>query len=228
MTGRLTEFLRDRSGAGAVEFSIVALVLVGTMLAIFDMSRVFYEYNQSVKACQEGVRFAVVNYLVAPDLATYTASCPSGDPIPQSVINTDITTNPVVCTCSSISGSPATCGSVSCNDFAGAAGDRQIAFNGIARKMAAIFPRLVSDADATIQIAYEVIPGGLCNNPAGPDILALTTVSIGGLQFEFATPLVGSLTEIEFPRCRATLTSEDLSTCGTGEPPYTDVTVAGC
>ncbi len=226
MTGRLTEFLRDRSGAGAAEFAIVALVLIGTMLAIFDMSRVFYEYNQSVKACQEGVRFAVVNYMVAPGLADFTATCSAGDPLDTGDLPT---TEPVVCTCDGISGDPATCtGSLTCTAFAGDLPDRQIAMDGIVREMAKIYPRLAADPAATVEVAYEVIPGGLCNNPAGPDILALTTVSIGGLQFDFSTPLVDSLTEIEFPRCRATLTSEDLSTCGTGEPPYTDVTVAGC
>jgi hypothetical protein len=224
----LTNFLRDRSGAGAAEFAIVALVLGGTMIAIFDMSRVFYEYNQSVKACQEGARFAVVNYLVAPELAAYTATCTGGDPIPQSLIDSDISTNPVVCTCSGISGNPATCGAVSCNDFAGVLGDRQIAFDGIVREMAKIYPRLVTDPDAIIDVAYQVVPGGICGNPAGPDIMALTTVSIGGLQFDFSMPLVGSIADLEFPRCRATLTSEDLSTCGGGVPPYTDITIAGC
>ena len=226
MSGRLIGFLRDRSGVGAAEFAIVALVLLGTMLAIFDMSRVFYEYNQSVKACQEGVRFAVVNYMVAPELAAFAASCPAGTALKTGDLPSPTT---AVCTCGGISGNPATCtGSLTCTAFAGNAADRQIAMDGIVREMAKIYPRLAADPAATVEVAYEVIPGGLCNNPAGPDILALTTVSIGGLQFDFSTPLVDSLTEIEFPRCRATLTSEDLSTCGTGKPPYTDVTVAGC
>ena len=225
MTGRLTKFLRDRSGAGAVEFAIVALVLVGTMLAIFDMSRVFYEYNQSFKACQEGVRFAVVNYMVAPDLADFTATCTPGDRLASGDLPSP---NPTVCTCSGISGSPATCGSVSCDAFAGTAGDRQIAFDAIVREMAKIYPRLATDPDAAVEIAYKAIPGGVCSNPTGPDILALTTVSINGLQFDFSVPFIGSIGDFEFPRCRATLPSEDFSTCGDGTSPYTDVTIAGC
>ena len=65
--------------------------------------------------------------------------------------------------------------------------------------------------------------GGVCGNPTGPDILAMTTVSIGGLQFDLATPLVGSIWEFDFPRCRATLPSEDLATCAPGTSPYADL-----
>ena len=217
MRGRVINFLRDRSGAVAAEFTIVALVLIGTMLAIFDMSRVFYDYNQSVKACQEGARFAVVNYMVTPDLADYTATCTSGDPLDQDYINANITPNPVVCTCSGISGNPATCSGVSCDP---GWGDSTLAFDYIVREMAKIYPRLAADPLAEVKVAYEVIPGGICGNPEGPDILALTTVSIDGLKFNLSIPLVGSIWDFDFPTCRATLTSEDLATCGTGEPPY--------
>jgi Flp pilus assembly pilin Flp len=218
MRDRLTRFLRDRSGAGAAEFAIVAVILIGTMLAIFDMSRVFYEYNQSVKSCQQGVRFAVTNYMVAPGLADFTAACTPGDPLATGDLPT---ANPVVCTCSIISGDPATCGSVGCTDFDTDPGSSQIAFDAIVEEMVKIYPRLATDTGAVVQVTYEPIPGGICNSAAGPDILALTTVSISGLQFDFATPLVGTLGNFDFPKCSATLTSEDLSTCGNGTSPYT-------
>jgi Flp pilus assembly pilin Flp len=223
MTGRLTKFLRDRSGAGAAEFAIVALVLMGTMIAIFDMSRVFFEYNQSVKACQQGVRFAVTNYMVAPGLADFSAACKAGDPLTLSDLPSPTTT---VCTCDNISGDPAGCtgtGNVTCTDHDGEAVDMDLAMDAIVREMAKIYPRLATDPDATVTVAYEAIPGGICAN-SGVDILAMTTVSIGGLQFDFATPLVGSIGNFEFPRCSATLPSEDLATCGTGTSPYTDIT----
>ncbi len=220
MTGRLTKFLRNRSGAVAAEFTIVALVLIGVMLAIFDMSRVFYEYNQSVKACQQGVRFAVTNYMVAPGLANFTAtSCAPGDPLGTTDLPSPAT---ATCTCNGISGDPATCtGSIVCDAHGTDAVSSQLAFDLILREMGKIYPRLAADPDATVEVTYEVMPGGVCNNPDGTDILALTTVSIGGLQFNFAMPLVGSIWEFEFPRCSATLTSEDLSTCGDGTSPYT-------
>ena len=226
MSGRLIGFLRDRSGAGAAEFAIVALVLLGTMLAIFDMSRVFYEYNQSVKACQAGVRFAVVNYMVAPELAVFAASCAPGTALKTGDLPSPTTT---VCTCGGISGNPATCtGSLTCTAFAGNLVDRQIAMDGIVREMAKIYPRLAADPAATVEVAYKALPGGICGNPIGPDVMALTTVSIGGLRFDFSMPLVGSIADFEFPRCRATLTSEDSATCGNGAPPYTDITLLGC
>ncbi len=84
------------------------------------------------------------------------------------------------------------------------------------------------NAQESICVAYEAVPGGVCGNPTGPDILAMTTVSIGGLQFDFSMPLVGSIGNFDFPRCSATLPSEDLSTCGDGTSPYTDITIAGC
>ena len=222
MTGQLTRFLRDRSGAGAAEFAIVGLVLMGTMMAIFDMSRVFYEYNQSVKACQQGVRFAVVNYMVAPALADFTATtCTAGEPLAIADLPSPTT---AVCFCDgNISGDPVACsGTINCDAHGDPTDSSKFAYDAIVREMAMIYPRLASDPAASVEVAYEAVPGGVCGNPVAPDILAMTTVSISGLQFDFSTPLVGSIGSFDFLGCSATLPSEDLATCPPGTSPYGD------
>ena len=55
------------------------------------------------------------------------------------------------------------------------------------------------------------------DNPLGPDVCPLTTVSIRGLQFGFSTPLIGDFFGgFEFPRCSTSLVGEDYETCSDG------------
>ena len=79
MRRHVADFIRDQDGAGAAEFVIVALVFFGTMLLIFDVSRAFWQHNNAMKACQAGVRFAVVNDMVPLDLAAW--DCLASSPL---------------------------------------------------------------------------------------------------------------------------------------------------
>jgi Flp pilus assembly protein TadG len=49
-------FGRDRSGAQAVEFAIIAPVLFAFMFGVFEMGRVMYEQNRVAGAAAVGVR----------------------------------------------------------------------------------------------------------------------------------------------------------------------------
>jgi hypothetical protein len=85
MAARAPSFARDESGATMVEFSLVSGILLTLVLALFEFSYAFYEYNAAAKAVQAGVRRAAVSDPVAENLRTHTglsATAGAGDPMP--------------------------------------------------------------------------------------------------------------------------------------------------
>jgi Flp pilus assembly pilin Flp len=190
-------FLKDRRGATATEFALIALVFAGILVAIIDFSRALWEYNRAVKACQVGVRYAVVNDMVPDLLASWNGVSDGGIVAGQPIPVGDITPNPVSCTASACT--PA------------GWGFDATAYNNIVDEMAAIFPPLVNDPNAVVTVTYEHIGMGFAGNPFGPDVWPLTTVEITGFTFDFFTPLI-NIADIQFPECSATLTGEDFNT----------------
>ncbi len=59
-------FARDKSGAQAVEFAIIAPVLFASMFGVFEVGRVMYEQNRVAGAAAVGVR-AVTLYGAADE-----------------------------------------------------------------------------------------------------------------------------------------------------------------
>lgn len=193
----IPKFFQDRSGASAAEFALICLVFVGVLLGILDMSRLAWEYNQLEKACLVGARFAVTNYMAAPDLAT--ACTPLGLDHRDTLQINDISPNPVICD------------TASCNGY----GYDATAFDAIVNEMSGV-TSLVNDPNVTIQVEYEHIGQSLCNNPRGPDVWPLTTVTMTGRQFTFTTPIISSVFGSPSLECSATLTGEDFETCSDG------------
>lgn len=194
-------FIRDRSGAAAAEFALISVIFAGTLLAILDVGRAFYEYNRAYKACQVGVRFAVVNDMADVGMASYDGIV-NGGLTPGAAIPAG-TVSPNIVTCSG------TAVSASCTG-----GIDQAAYDRIRAKMAAHYPELINNANAVVSITYEHIGLGFAGNPLGPDVWPLTTVSISGLQFDFTTPLLSPIfgTMSNFPSCSAAMTGEDFTT----------------
>ncbi len=208
MRRHLADFIRDQDGGSAAEFSIVALLFFGMMLLIFDVSRAFWQHNNSMKACQAGVRFAVVNDMVPSNLATW--DCLAAGLSPGDRVGTGALTADVRCT---VAG---------CTPNTGPAwGYDPVAYDDILQEMGAFFSPLLIDPQAEVAVTYEHIGMGLCTNPEGPDVWPLVTVEISGIEFDWVTPLVGSFLDgMEFARCSASLTGEDFTTCvGGGSPP---------
>ena len=207
MTARLLHFLKDRRGATGVEFALIVVVFFGSIVAITDFSRALWVFNEAVKACQVGARFAIANDMVAPGLAAWSgildASPPysPGNPIPLSEFP-----DPFVCDDTSCS-----------NPKAGfTSGYDSDAYDAIVFRMAGQFNSLATDPNAVVTITYEHIGLGFAGNPGGPDIWPLVTVEATGMTFNFLTPLM-NLASIEFPYCSASLTGEDFETCA-GDP----------
>lgn len=208
MFRRAADFIRDQDGAGAAEFAIVALLFLGMMLLIFDASRAFWQHNNAMKACQAGVRFAVVNDMVTDQLAAWDCLASSTLGPGDRVGVTDVTPVP-----------NERCTASGCTPNAW--GFDPVAYDAILQEMGAYFSPLLTDPQAEVAVTYEHIGMGLCTNPFGPDVWPLVTVEISGIEFDWSTPLVGSFLDgMQFARCRASLTGEDFTTCvGGGSPP---------
>ena len=209
MAPRLIRFLRGRRGAAGAEFALLAVVFAGILLGIIDFGRALWEYNEAQKACQVGARFAVVNNMVASDLYAWDGVADGGLVAGQSI--------PVA----AISPNSTTCDDNGCSAW----GYNSAAYDAIYNAMAAQFPRLGSASNpnpqAIVEVTYEHIGKGFAGNLFGADVWPLTTVSIRGLQFEFATPLISAVLPFEFPKCSASLIGEDYQTCsdGVSQPP---------
>ena len=58
----MRRLLRDRTGSGAAEFSLVLPLLILLLLGMIDTGRYMWEYNRAEKATQMGARFSVRLY----------------------------------------------------------------------------------------------------------------------------------------------------------------------
>ena len=193
---RTLKFLRNRRGAAGAEFAILSLIFAGVLLGILDFNRLLWEYNRIEKACQVGVRFAVMNDMVSNGMANWEGDqngCPKASIVPVDAFSP----NPVLC------GDNSDCSGTGFNPDA---------YQNIVNEMGKIYGRVLSDPNATVRITYENIGMGICGNGSGVDIWPQTTVEISGTQFDFSTPLVGGIAPVDLD-CRATLTGEDFNTC---------------
>jgi hypothetical protein len=201
MYRRFSKFWRDQRAAAAAEFALLSIVFAGILLGIIDFNIAMFEWNKAEQACRIGVRHAVMNDMVAPGIASWdhqAAGCDSGDPIPSDAISP----NPVVCN------------STSCPGAAAYLYDPN-AYQAIVNEMGSVYGRVLSDPAVEIEVIYENIGMGFCDNPYGLDIWPLTTVTLSGPTHDFITPLVGAVATVEFT-CEATLTGEDFNTCEDG------------
>ena len=90
------------------------------------------------------------------------------------------------------------------------------AYNAIRDRAAAYYPRLLTDDPGLdrLKITYDHIGLGRSGWPIGPEVWPLTTVDIGGFDFQFFTPLVGGIA-LQIPKCRASMTGEDFQSTPT-------------
>ena len=65
-------FLRDRTGAAAVELALLTPLFFVTLLSLFDLGLLAWRWNQAVEAARAGARLAAVSNPVSSDLASMT------------------------------------------------------------------------------------------------------------------------------------------------------------
>lgn len=176
---------RDRRGTALVEVAVVFPLIMTVSFSILEFGNYLYQWQLAGKASEVGVRFAVTADMVAtdvPDCGVATSQS-AGTP------------------CRLVAGSDAW--SVACT--AGASGCNAAAFNAVAARMQAVFPRITA---ANVIVRYSGTGLGFVGRGAPvPDV----TVSLRDLTFNWIVlnTLIG-LPPIAMPAFPATLPGEDL------------------
>lgn len=186
-------WLRAQDGGAAVEFALVALVLVTFIFGTIDLGRLAWEWNRTAEATQAGARLAVVNDMVAADWQNFDGLAITGVKAGDTVPENEVTPNPVVCTYEGCEGSAF----------------NEEAFDRIVQRMQAVNPSI---GEENVVVTYTYVELGFAGNPFGSDISPMVTVSLRDMVFEFVTPGLSGIAEIPMPPFRTTLPGEDYRT----------------
>jgi hypothetical protein len=199
----LLSFGRDRSAAAALEFALIAGLVLGASLGAVEFSYLYFQWNSASKAVQLGARLAAVSDPVSSDLKTLTGlegGALPGDPMPYFERVCDGST--ASCTNGTYDAQAMDTliygrGGTGCGD------DQGDSFPG----MCDIFPQISAE---NVIVKYIHTGLGFAGRPGGP--VPTIVVELQGLTFEFV--LVDKLfgfTTIELPPFLTTITGEDLS-----------------
>lgn len=186
---RFKGFIRDQQAHTAVEFGLVSLVFISSMLGIIDMGRLAYEMNAAKAAARHGARVAVVSLPAVAELIDFDAvtdcSISGGQPIP---------------TDGSCVAEQYTCTSGGC----GAGTLAPANFNAIVAAMQGYYPRL---QPANVEILYRHRGLGTAGF-IGSDVEPLVTVRVVGLTFQAISLQIFGVGALPIPSAATTLTAE--------------------
>ncbi len=193
--------IRDDRGISSVEFVIVATVFFMLIFGIVDFSRAMWEWNAAAKATHWGVRYAVVNDMVAIRMNDWKGGdngLSAGDSVPAAAVTGFGPLATITCT------------NIECGGLTDPGTDFNVdAFNRILARLQAIYDKIQPE---NVIIAYRHVGLGFAGNPLGPDLHPAVTITLVGLQFDFVTPGLAGLFPINMPDFAATMTGEDLWT----------------
>ncbi len=191
---------RDQRGISATEFVIVGGVFFMLIFGMVDFSRAMWEWNAAAKATHWGVRYAIVNDMVAIRFVNFNGGLEgidAGASIPVGPVTAKFGTDTFVCTNTGCNGN----GNTS-TDF------DDIAFGLIVARMQAIYDRIQPE---NVIVEYRHIGLGFSGDPLGPDLNPAVTVRLVGMNFDFVTPGLSGILDIDLPDFAATMTGEDLT-----------------
>lgn len=198
---RLRLALKDCSGASAAEFALVLPVVIFILLAIIDVGRFAWAFNQAEKATQVGARWAAVTDLVPSDLATYSfatsGGIPQGTTVPASSfpgISCQSNGTTVSCTCAS---------GGTCNF--GTTADTT-AFRNIVVRMKTIKADI---GETNVVVNYRNSGLGYAGDPNGPDVAPFINVRLRDMTFRPLSLLVFGVASLPMPSFSYSLTMED-------------------
>jgi Flp pilus assembly protein TadG len=197
MIGR--RFLHDTRGTSAVEFALVTPLVILFLLGLFDSGFYAWRFNQTEKAAQMGLRYAVVTNSVSSDLNTATY-----------VGDTHCTPNPLTAgdtICAAALGR-LTCGSASCRcDAAPCPGTARdaAAFANVAKRIRAFAPWVQNQ---NIEIEYTGSGLGFAGDPNGMSIQPIVGVKLINVS---TRPMTGLLfgAQLSLPNIIRSLPMED-------------------
>jgi hypothetical protein len=196
----LFRLFRCSKAASSAEFALVLPLLLLLLFGIIDAGRFMWEYNRAEKATQMGVRYAVVTDMVPAGLESHSFSISDG--IAQGTAVPSANFDSIEC--NNTDCPPANCVGTVCASIDGTYDAS--AFQNIVTRMSYMYPQI---APSNVTVTYKHVGLGFAGDPDGPDVSALVTVALNGLEFHPITCLV--LCTIQMPSFRAALTLEDAS-----------------
>jgi hypothetical protein len=198
----LRRLARDRRGISSVEFALVCVVFFMMIFGLIDFSRAMWEWNAAAKATHWGVRYAVVNDMVAIQMRDWSGTGAGGLPAGSAVTVAAVTGSGLAdtFTCTSTTG---------CNLQTDTTTDfDDIAFALIVTRMQIIYNKIQPE---NVIVEYRHVGLGFAGNPLGPDLHPAVTIRLVGMVFDFVTPGLAGLFPITMPDFAATMTGEDLT-----------------
>jgi Flp pilus assembly protein TadG len=221
VSASLAKMLRDESGASFVEFTVVMMTLMVTVLGFVDFSYVFYQWNSATKAVQYGARLAAVSDPVASGLrglSGVSSTVLPGMAMPTFAYECKVTAGNGACTgAPSYSGFgfslPALQKIVYGRDSTGA--PNEFCVDGQKDRRLQGMCNFYNRIDiGNVVIRYDYTGLGYAGRPGGP--VPTITVSLQNIPYNyvFLGNLLG-LDDINLPGFATTVTGEDLKVTGT-------------
>lgn len=183
---------RCTSGNTGFEFTLLLPLLMFLIFGTVDAGRFMWTVNRAEKATQMGVRYAITTDMVADGLSSYVftqSGLAQGDPIPTSAF-VGVTCNSIGCT----------------NKGAGPIpGHSATAFNNLVNRMRLFMPEI---RPQNVVVEYDNSGIGYAGDPNAPDVAALVTVRLTGMNFNPITTYA-FFGPVPLPSFHAALTMED-------------------
>lgn len=214
------EFLTDVRGATAVEFAIIASLLLMLTFGILEFGLAWYDYNAGAAAAERGVRYAVDSDPAAKFFNAYDGYNGVLDGGLAAGTNLTLANLPefeVDCTGSGSGGSvTATCTcSGTCPSVTTESGGVTVAtadstaFQNILTAVQSIY--LTAQA-SNLEVDYKHIGLGFAGS-SGINIIPQVTVKLTGLTYNFVALGAFGFSSVTMPNFQSTLIAEDLSSC---------------
>ncbi len=196
----LRRLARDQRGISSIEFALVVTVFFMMVLGLVDFSRAMWEWNAAAKATHWGVRYAIVNDMVAIRMREWSGTADGALSAGVTVTVADLGGLADTFTCNSTDG---------CNGSVDTTTDfDDIAFALIVARMQTIYDKIQPE---NVVVEYRHIGLGFAGNPIGPDLHPAVTVTLVNMQFDLITPGLAGIFDITMPDFAATMTGEDLT-----------------
>lgn len=203
---KFKKLISDKAGVVLVEAMISMPIVILVLVAMVEFGTAVFQWNQSVKALQVGARLAAVSSPIVTDadyltLESDLAGLLEGDPVPNGVRSVSCGAGAATCNTANFDrlyfGSDGRCGSPGTS----------------VPGMCDVAPLLSSDV---IKITYRRSGLGYVGRPFGP--VTTITVELHDASFNFLLfgKLIPGLNSLKIPSNPVSITSEDVSTCGSG------------
>jgi len=210
----------DIQGATAVEFAIIASLVLMLTFGILEFGLGWYDYNMGAAAAQRAVRYAVESDPAAKFFNAfygYNGNLDGGFAAGTNLTLTNLPEFKVACTGtgtgSSVTASctcSGTCPSVTTESGSATVSTADsTAFQNILTEAQSIYPTVQA---SNLEIDYKQIGLGFAGS-SGINIIPQVTVKLTGLTYNFVGLSAFGFTGITMPNFQSTLIAEDLSSC---------------